>query len=59
MTPFKVLPDSTSVVGIVQYELNMTLAHNVITNTLGACMVLGDSLEGVIEDNLLSDCGQG
>jgi hypothetical protein len=58
-TPLKVLPDSTSIVGIVQYELNMTIAHNSIKNTLGACFVLGDALEGVVEDNLLQNCGQG
>ena len=41
VSPWKVLPDSTSVVGIFQYELNMTIAHNTITNTLGDAIVLG------------------
>jgi hypothetical protein len=58
-TPWKVLPDTTSIVVIAQYELNMTIAHNNITNTLGASIVLGDALEGVIEDNALSNSGQG
>jgi hypothetical protein len=58
-SPWQVLPDTTSVVGILQYELNMTIAHNTITNTLGASIVLGDALEGVIEDNVLTNSGQG
>jgi hypothetical protein len=37
----------------------MTMAHNTITNTLGVSIVLGDSLEGVIEDNLLTNSGDG
>lgn len=40
-TPLAVLPDSTSVVGVFQYELNMTIAHNEITNTLEAQSFLG------------------
>jgi hypothetical protein len=58
-SPWQVLPDTTSVVGIFQYELTMTIAHNTITNTLGASIVLGDALEGVIEDNVLTNSGQG
>jgi len=58
-SPWQVLPDATSVVGIIQYELNMTIAHNTIANTLGASIVLGDSLEGVVEDNVLTNSGQG
>ena len=58
-TPLKVLPDATSVVVISQYELNMTIAHNTITNTLGDAIVLGDALEGVIEDNVLTNAGGG
>jgi hypothetical protein len=58
-TPLQVLPDQSSIVVIAQYELNMTIAHNSITNTLGGSIVLGDALEGVIEDNLLTNSGQG
>jgi hypothetical protein len=58
-SPLKVLPDSTSVVVISQYELNMTIAHNTITNTLGMSIVLGDALEGVIEDNPITNSGFG
>jgi hypothetical protein len=58
-TPWQVLPDGTSVVVIAQYEQNMTIAHNTITNTLGGSIVLGDALEGVIEDNVLTNAGQG
>jgi hypothetical protein len=53
MTPWKVVPDETSLVVISQYELYMTFAHNTITNTLGTSIVLADALEGVIEDNVL------
>ena len=59
LSPWKALPDTTSVVGIFQYELNMTIAHNTLTDTLGASIVLGDALEGVIEDNVLTNSGQG
>jgi hypothetical protein len=58
-TPWKVLPDQSSIVVISQYEQNMTIAHNNINNTLGASIVLADALEGVIEDNALSNAGQG
>jgi hypothetical protein len=59
MTPWKVLPDATSIVVISQYDLNMTFAHNTITNTLGVSILLMDALEGVIEDNVLTNSGQG
>jgi hypothetical protein len=59
LSPWKVLPDGTSVVVITQYELNMTIAHNTITNTLGASIVLADALEGVIEDNVMTNSGGG
>ena len=59
MSPLQVLPDATSVVVISQYELNMTIAQNKITNTLGDAIVLGDALEGVIEDNTLTNAGGG
>jgi hypothetical protein len=58
-SPWQVLPDETSVVGIFQYELNMTVAHNTLTNTLGTSIVLGDALEGVVEDNVLTNSGAG
>ena len=59
MTPWKVLPDATSVAVISQYELNMTFAHNTITNTLGVSINIMDSLEGLIEDNVLTNSGGG
>ena len=59
LSPLKVLPDETSVVAITQYELNMTIAHNTITNTLGSSIVLGDALEGVVEDNVMTNSGAG
>jgi hypothetical protein len=58
-TPWKTLPDETSVVVISQYELNMTWAHNTMTNTQGFSFVLSDALEGVIEDNTLINSGAG
>lgn len=57
--PWLVLPDTTSIVVVSQYELHMTTAHNTITNTLGVSIVLGDSLESVIEDNVLTNSGDG
>jgi hypothetical protein len=36
----------------------MTIAHNSIIDTLGASIVLGDALEGLIEDNGLTNSGQ-
>ncbi len=59
VSPWKVLPDGTSVVVISQYELNMTVAHNTITDTLGTSIVLGDALESVIEDNFMTNSGAG
>jgi hypothetical protein len=59
VTPWKVLPDSTSVVVISQYELNITIAHNTLTNTLGTSIVLFDALEAVVEDNTLTNSGGG
>lgn len=59
VSPWKVPPDSSSVLVITQYELNMTIAHNTISNTLGVAIVLGDALEGVIEDNALTNSGDG
>jgi hypothetical protein len=56
---WQVIPDATSIVVISQYELHMTTAHNQITNTLGVSIVLGDSLESVIEDNVLVNSGDG
>jgi hypothetical protein len=53
------LPDATSVIVISQYELNMTISHNTITDTLGASIVLGDALEGVVEDNPITNSGGG
>lgn len=58
-TPWKVQPDGTSVVAITQYELYMTWAHNIMTNTLGASFVLADALESVVEDNTLTNSGAG
>jgi hypothetical protein len=58
-TPWKVLPDETSIVVISQYELNMTWAHNTMNNTQGFSFVLADALESVIEDNNLNNSGAG
>jgi hypothetical protein len=59
MTPLQVQPDSTSVVVISQYEQNMTIAHNTLTDTSGAGIVLADSIDAVIEDNPLTNAGAG
>jgi hypothetical protein len=59
MTPWQVLPDATSVVVISQYEQNMAFSHNTINNTLGVSINIMDSLEGLIEDNVLTNSGSG
>jgi hypothetical protein len=59
LNPWIMTPDTTSVVVISQYELNMIIAHNIITNTLGTSILLADALEGVIEDNMLINSGTG
>jgi hypothetical protein len=59
MTPLQVQPDSTSTVVITQYEQNMTFAHNTFTDTSGAAVVLADSIDSVIEDNLVTNAGAG
>jgi hypothetical protein len=58
-SPLQALPDATSVVVIYQCEQNMTIAHNTITTHLGASIVLGAALEGVVEDNTMTNSGFG
>ena len=58
-SPWKVMPDSTSVVVITASEQNLIIAHNTITNTLGTSIWVARSVDAVIEDNLLSNSGQG
>ena len=55
LTPWKVVPDSSSIVAITQYQLNVTIAHNSFTNVLGCSICLVDSLHGLIEDNETSN----
>ncbi len=57
--PWKVMPDSTSVVVITASEFNLIVAHNLLTNTLGQSIVLARSVDTVIEDNVLINSGQG
>lgn len=60
VTPWAVVPDSTSLVVISAYQRNLTIAHNTFTNTLGTTINLGDNaLESVIEDNVLTNSGSG
>ena len=59
VNPWKVPPDSTSIVVISQFEFNITIAHNTITNTLGASIVFGDVLESLVEDNVMTNSGFG
>jgi hypothetical protein len=58
-TPLAVLPDSTSVVGVFQYELNITIVHNTMKDTLGVSILLADALESAIEDNSFINSGGG
>ena len=57
--PWKVMPDSTSVVSITASEQNLIIAHNTITNTLGQPIIIARSVDAVIEDNVLTNSGQG
>jgi hypothetical protein len=58
-TPWAVTPDSTSIVVIVSAQLNLTIANNSFTNTLGMSVYLNNSIDAVIEDNVLTNSGQG
>jgi hypothetical protein len=58
-TPWKVLPDATSIVVISQYQLNLTAAHNIFLNTLGRSILFAGTFEGLIEDNELTNSGSG
>lgn len=57
--PWKVIPDSTSVVVITQYDRNMTYAHNIMSNTMGVSIMLSNSIGGLIEDNVFNNSGTG
>ncbi|HEY0796675.1 MAG TPA: right-handed parallel beta-helix repeat-containing protein [Acidisarcina sp.] len=59
VTPWKVLPDVTSIVGIISAERNITVAHNTITDCIGATISLGNAFGIVIEDNILTNSGFG
>jgi Pectate lyase superfamily protein len=59
VTPWKVLPDSSSIVDISDYELNLTFANNTFKDNRGKIMDLWGMLEGVIEDNSLTNSGDG
>ena len=58
-TPWKVNPDSTSIVVIAASEDNLVIAHNTIANTLGTTMWLWRCVNAVIEDNELINSGTG
>jgi hypothetical protein len=58
-TPLAVLPDSTSVVGVFQYELNIAIVRNTIKDTLGVSILLADALESATEDNSFINSGGG
>jgi hypothetical protein len=57
--PWTVIPDSTSIVVLTAAELNETVAHNNFTNTLGQSVLIADSIDTVVEDNNLTNSGQG
>ena len=59
MTPWKVTPDSTSVVVITSSEQNLIIAHNTLENTLGISIHLARAVDSVVEDNVLSNSGSG
>lgn len=56
VTPWRVVPNSSSIVAITQYQLNVTISHNSFGDVVGQCSIcLVDSLGGVVEDNEISD----
>jgi Pectate lyase superfamily protein/Right handed beta helix region len=58
-SPWKIMPDSTSLVVITASERDLIIAHNIITNTLGTSILIARSFDAVIEDNTLSNSGSG
>ena len=58
-TPWKVIPDSTSLVVITAAEPNLIIAHNTISNTQGVTICPFRMVDAVIEDNVLVDSGMG
>jgi len=59
-TPWKIPPDSTSVVSITAHELNLTVAHDSFTNVMGeAFNLVSEGLETAVEDNALTNVGDG
>jgi len=54
-----VLPDSTSVVVVATTMRSLIVAHNSITNTLGMSISMVGTFDTVIEDNLLTNSGDG
>lgn len=57
--PWTVIPDSTSIVVVTASQLNLTIAHNKFTDTLGMSVLIAYSIDAVIEDNNLTNSGQG
>ncbi len=58
-TPWAIVPDATSIVGIAFYHRNLTIAGNTFTNTSGTTINVGDVINGTIEDNVLTNSGSG
>jgi len=60
ITPWKVLPDSTSIVQVISPKTNLTLAHNKFKDTTGPSFLLfGGGVDSLVEDNQLIDSGSG
>jgi hypothetical protein len=59
-TPWTVPPDASSIVQISDPKINLTISHNTFTDTMGVAFDLfGTGIDSVIEDNVLTDAGQG
>lgn len=59
VSPWKVIPDSSSEVAIRFIVPNLIISHNTITDTVGWSFNVYGAVEAVIEDNLLTDSGGG
>ncbi len=57
--PWIVTPDSSSLVVILSPQKNITVSHNTFSDIQGMPIFLDNTLENSVEDNLLTDAGQG
>ena len=59
VSPWTISPDSSSVVAITSPQWNLTISHNTFTDTIGATIWESGTVNAAIEDNVLTDSGEG